>query len=128
MSKAPRWTEEQLAEYRGGRAPDPAKQHKYKAEPTIIDGIRFDSKLEGRYYSQLKLRQAAGGVIGFLRQVPFHLPGRTRLVIDFQEFRADGSVVFVDTKGVETPSFKIKIRQVRELYPWAVIEIVRRVN
>lgn len=103
-------------------------RHKYQAQPTETDGIRFDSKLEARYYAQLKLRQAGGDVIGFLRQVPIHLPGRTRLVVDFLEFRADGTAVFVDTKGVETETFKLKARQVAELYPWIDLEIVRRVR
>ena len=65
------------------------KGHKYNARAVVIDGIRFDSVKEGRYYNQLKLRQQAGEVLCFLRQVPIHLPGQTRLVIDFLEFRTD---------------------------------------
>ena len=105
--------------------PDP-KPHKYRAEPTVVDGIRFDSKLEARYYERLKADQAAGRIQGFLRQVPFHLPGKTRLVIDFLVVELDGTVHFDDTKGVETDAFKIKLRQARELYPWADIRILKR--
>jgi len=65
------------------------KGHKYNARAVVIDGIRFDSVKEGRYYNQLKLRQQAGEVLCFLRQVLIHLPGQTRLVIDFLEFRTD---------------------------------------
>jgi hypothetical protein len=89
----------------------------------VIDGIRFDSVKEGRYYQQLKLRQQAGDVLCFLRQVPIHLPGQTRLVIDFMEFHTGGIVHFVDTKGVQTETFKLKRRQVEELYPFD-IEVV----
>ena len=92
-------------------------QHKYRAKPTELDGIRFDSKLEAEYYRQLKLRQRAGEVVFFLRQVPIHLPGKTKLVVDFVEFRASGEVAFVDTKGVETETFRLKRRQVEDLYP-----------
>ena len=95
-------------------------KHKYNARAVVIVGIRFDSAKEGRYYGELKLRQRAGEVLCFLRQVPIHLPGQTRLVIDFLEFHTDGSVHFVDTKGVQTAIFKLKKRQVEGLYPFDV--------
>ena len=98
-------------------------KHKYNARAVVIDGIRFDSAKEGRYYGELKLRQRAGEVLCFLRQVPIHLPGQTRLVIDFLEFHTDGSVHFVDTKGVQTETFKLKKRQVEDLFPFE-IEVV----
>ena len=97
--------------------------HKYNARALVIDGIRFDSAKEGRYFQQLKLRQQAGDVLCFLRQVPIHLPGQTRLVVDFLEFHPDGTVHFVDTKGVQTETFKLKRRQVEDLYPFE-IEVV----
>ncbi|HEY4529359.1 MAG TPA: DUF1064 domain-containing protein [Luteimonas sp.] len=90
---------------------------KYAAQPTEVDGIRFDSKAEARYYQQLKARVAAGELAYFLRQVPLHLPGRTRYVVDFVEFWADGRVRYVDVKGVETAMFRTKKRQVEALYP-----------
>lgn len=99
-------------------------RHKYAAVATVTDGIRFDSKKEARYYADLKLRRAAGEVVQFLRQVPFHLPGGVRYVCDFMEFHADGSVHFVDTKGVETADFKAKRRLVENLYAPIVIEVV----
>jgi len=98
--------------------------HKYQAKPTVVDGIRFDSKGEARYYQELKLRQQAGEIVFFLRQVPFHLPGGTKLVVDFQEFHKDGSVHFVDFKGMETEAFKIKKREVEAAYP-VTIEVVK---
>jgi len=98
-------------------------KHKFNAQAVVINGFRFDSKKEGRYYGELKLRQRAGEVLCFLRQVPIHLPGQTRLVIDFLEFHTDGSVHFVDTKGVQTETFKLKRRQVEDLYPFD-IEVV----
>lgn len=99
-------------------------RHKFNATATELDGLRFDSKKEARYYGQLKLRRATGEIIQFLRQVPFHLPGGVRYVCDFLEFHADGSVHFVDTKGVETADFKAKKRMVETLYAPIVIEIV----
>jgi len=92
-------------------------RHKFHAVQTETDGIKFSSKKESRYYVRLKTLQAAGEVLFFLRQVPLHLPGGVRLVVDFLEFRADGTVHFVDTKGVETESFKAKRRMIEAVYP-----------
>lgn len=96
--------------------PNP-KRAKYGAIPTYVDGIRFDSKREARYYEALKLRVAAREVRFFLRQVPFHLPGGTKLVVDFAIHEADGRVRFVDVKGRETPVFRLKKREVEHHYP-----------
>lgn len=93
------------------------QRHKFNAVRTESDGINFDSKKEARYYEQLKLRVAAGEVIFFLRQVPIHLPGGVRYVVDFQEFHADGTVRFIDVKGVQTASFIAKKKMVESLYP-----------
>lgn len=101
-------------------------RHKFNAVRTESDGIRFDSKFEARYYSQLKLRQYAGEVVFFLRQVPFHLPGNTRYVVDFVEFLANGTVRFVDVKGVETKAFVRAKKQVEAIYP-VVIEVIKKV-
>ncbi|MGH8073674.1 MAG: DUF1064 domain-containing protein [Lysobacter sp.] len=100
--------------------PTEPKRSKYGAVVTHVDGIRFDSKREAKYYEQLKLRKAAGEVIYFLRQVPIHLPGGTKLVIDFLEVHADGSLHYVDAKGRETPAFRIKQREVHHHYPFRI--------
>ncbi len=125
-----RWNEQEGRRYDIWDAFPKKARHKYQANPTVDpnDGIRFDSKLEARYYRRLKLRQERGDVVGFLRQVPIHLPGKTKLVVDFLEFRADGTAVFVDTKGVETEAFRLKLRQVRELYPWIEFRLVKSVR
>jgi len=93
------------------------RPHKYNAKPTMVDGIRFDSIKEAKYYSELKLRVRFGEVLFFLRQVPIHLTGGVKMVIDFQEFHTDGTVHFIDTKGYETDVFKIKKKQAEALYP-----------
>lgn len=95
--------------------------HKYNAIPTVRDGMRFDSKKEAGYYDELQLRVKADDVLFFLRQVPIQLPGKTKLVIDFLVFLTDGTVEFVDVKGMQTEVFKLKKRQVEELYPFQII-------
>lgn len=98
-------------------------RHKYNAKPSTSDGMRFDSLKERRFYDDLKLRQRAGDVVMFLRQVPFHLPGGVRYVVDFQVFNSDGTVSFIDVKGMETAAFKAKKRMVEAEYP-IEIEVV----
>lgn len=93
------------------------RRHKFGAVPTARAGQRFDSKKEARYFDALQSRQRAGEVVMFLRQVPFHLPGGVTYRVDFQEFHADGTVHFVDVKGMETATFKAKKRMVEASYP-----------
>ena len=90
---------------------------KYRNVPTVVDGMRFDSKAEARRYGELKLLRAAGEVVWFTRQVPFHLPGGIRYVADFLVVWADGRQPSVeDVKGVLTRVSANKIKQVRALY------------
>mgnify|MGYP003504488596 CR=1 FL=1 len=100
-------------------------KHKFNAKEVEYDGIKFDSKLEGRFYLHLKQLKQAGEVLFFLRQVPIHLLGGTKLVVDFQVFYADGSCRFIDVKGFETTDFLIKKREVEALYHFE-IEVVKR--
>lgn len=98
-------------------------RHKFNAVRTELDGIKFDSKKEAKYYQELKLRQMAGEIVFFLRQVPFHLPGGVTYRCDFQEFHSDGTIHFTDVKGMTTQVFEIKRKQVEDLYP-IQIEVV----
>jgi hypothetical protein len=100
-------------------------RHKFNATRTELDGIKFPSKLEARRYAQLKALQAAGDVLFFLRQVPFHLPGGVTYRVDFQIFWADGRVSFEDAKGMATETYKIKRRQVEALFPVTIEEFRR---
>ena len=92
-------------------------KHKFNAIQTVRDGMKFPSKKEAHYYDQLKLAQRVGIVLFFLRQIPFHLPGNVRYVVDFQVFNSDGTVQFIDVKGVKTPAFIKNKKMVEALYP-----------
>lgn len=102
-----------------------AKRHKYGAVATERDGIRFDSRLEADRYRELTLLRASGEVSHFLRQTPIHLPSGTKLVIDFLVFWSDGSVTYEDTKGRQTPVFRVKRREVEYLYPFKITILTR---
>ena len=100
-------------------------RHKFNAKKTVNDGIKFDSKIEAAYYEKLKQDKEEGRVLFFLRQVPLHLPGKTKLVIDFQIFYSDGTVSFVDVKGMKTDTYKIKKREVEAEYPIEIEEVYK---
>lgn len=97
--------------------------NKYGNKITTVDGIRFDSKREAQYYRELLLRKAAGEVSYWLRQVPIHLPGGTRYVLDFLVFFVDQAKPpeYVDVKGRETATFRLKRREVQHHYPIRVV-------
>lgn len=99
------------------------QKHKFSAVSCQSDGIKFSSKKERAYYTKLKLLQSAGEVVFFLRQVPFHLVGGVKYIVDFQVFYADGTVGFLDSKGYSTPTFISKKKQVEATYP-ITIELV----
>lgn len=100
-------------------------KHKFGAKQAIHDGIKFPSMLEGRYYEHLKLLIRANEVLFFLRQIPFYLPGGVTYRVDFQVFYTDGSVSFIDVKGLETQAFIDKKKMVESLYP-VEIEVVKK--
>jgi hypothetical protein len=106
----------------GGRMKKPIT-HKFKAKAIDIDGYKFPSKKEGVYYQSLKNAQARGYVLFFLRQVPLHLPGGVKMVIDFVVFMADGTVRFTDVKGMRLRSFIDKKRIVEAIYPIEIEEV-----
>jgi len=114
-----------LASARRGRGAN--KYHVAPREERTADGIVFASKAEARRYQDLKLLRSAGHVRFFLRQVPFHLPGGTRYLLDFLVFWTDGHQSFEDVKGTRTEVYELKRRQLAELYGVEIEELgVRR--
>jgi len=91
--------------------------NKYRNKKTTIDGILFDSKKEGNYYTKLKLMQNAGVIWNlelqkkFILQKGFSFNGKTIREIsyyaDFVYEDKDGLHV-VDTKGYRTDVYKLK--------------------
>jgi len=98
-------------------------RHKFHAKRTDLDGIKFASKKEALYYKRLLNDKENGTLLFFLRQCPLHLPGGVRYVVDFIEFRSDGTVHFIDVKGMITPTYTMKKKMVEELYPITIEEV-----
>ena len=87
--------------------------------------MMFDSQREAEHYVALKAMRKAGTVLWFTRQVPFHLPGKTKYVADFVVAFADGRTEVQDVKseGTKTPIYKMKRKQVREIHNVEIVEI-----
>jgi hypothetical protein len=88
---------------------------KYGAKITIVDGIRFPSKLEAECYSVLKSLQEKEKILFFLTQVPFRLPNNKKHYLDFLVFLPN-KVLFLESKGKDLPLGKFKREQVEFLY------------
>lgn len=96
------------------------KSSKYRAVPTVVDGIRFDSKAEAEYYRRLKVCRDNSEIWFFLRQVPFDLPGGYKHRVDFMVFNINGcdecEYEIIEIKGKDISTGKLKRKQVEELY------------
>ena len=103
---------------------------KYRAKKTEVNGILFDSKLEAERFQQLLLLEKAGEISGLMLQVEFQiLKGWTNpetgekvksrhYVADFvYNDRETGAWVIEDTKGIETPDFRLKWDYMKSEYP-----------
>ena len=124
------WTEEEYQAFlsRSGKAEKakaPAKRkNKYNARRTWTDGIYFDSRKEAEYYARLKLLHKAGAIAGFLYHgcivVAEGVGSENRAALyetDFVILKKDGTYEIVDTKGVETDVFKLKVKALKARYP-----------
>lgn len=84
---------------------------KYRNKKVIIDGIRFDSKLEGERYINLKMAERAGIISDLKLQVPFELKVNgiqiCKYIADFTYIQ-NGKLVVNDAKGVKTKEFRLK--------------------
>lgn len=103
--------------------------NKYRNTPTVIDGIRFPSKAEGRRYQELRMLELGKQIRDLKRQVTFALYGKNGSPIcsyraDFTYWEGDKYVV-EDRKGFETPEFKLKAKLFQDNYPDAAFRVVK---
>lgn len=111
--------------------PKPSKMRNVK---TVVDGIKFDSKLEADYYCQLKIRVRTGEIESFTRQPKFLLTDTLRkngqtfkkmyYIADFLITFPSGSQMIVDCKGKKTQVYINKRKIFEEKYPHLTIEEV----
>lgn len=105
------------------------RQHKYRAEPTKVDGIRFASKGEGRRYGELKLLQAAGEIseLGLQPRFPLVVNGVELgfYIADFIYLNKAGRCVVEDFKGMNTALYVLKKKLMKACHGIDITEIRR---
>lgn len=99
------------------------RRSKYRAKPTVVDGIRFASKKEAKRYEILVLLARAGEIADLELQprYPLRVNGFlvTTYVADFRyRERRDGQWVKVveDVKGFRTREYNIKRKLMRAIH------------
>lgn len=111
-----------------GRAivtPEP-KQHKYRAQATTVDGIRFDSKAEAERYVTLKAMELAGDIVSLRTQPQFILLdgftdsfGTKHRAVTYKadfSYWVDDKRIVEDVKGIQTPVFRLKHKLLMQRY------------
>src|SRR5947208_1083911 len=80
--------------------------HKYRAKPTMVDGIRFDSKKEAERYKVLKMLEKANKIshlkVHPIWPITFNGVFICDVELDFSYGR-DEEFIYEDCKGVDTP-------------------------
>jgi hypothetical protein len=95
------------------------RKHKYNAKSTIVDDIKFDSKLEAKCYNVLKQMERASLIKGFKMQIPYELQPKyknaigkkiraIKYVSDFVVELNNSDILIIDSKGLVLPDFKQK--------------------
>jgi len=101
------------------------KPRKYRNEPTLVDGIRFDSKHEAKVYQELMLRVKAGELKNVLLQVAFLLPGNIKYVADFVTITPDMRIEGVyDAKSEATKKNRVYINKKKQMKACWDIDII----
>lgn len=100
---------------------------KYRNIPTVVDGIRFASKREAKRYSELKLMEKAGEILGLECQPRFKLIVNSRpiatYVADFTYRFRNGLTIVEDVKGVKTAVYSLKKKLMLAIYGIAIREV-----
>jgi hypothetical protein len=117
----------------GGRAAVTEKKGrgwKYRSHDTVVDGVRFRSKLEADVYLRLKAAQQAGAITDLTCHPRFkvEINGVKVCVVelDFQYREADSARWrYLDAKGYDTRVSQLKRRLIKAVHGIDV-EIVTR--
>jgi len=108
------------------------KGQKYANQHVEIDGIKFDSKAEARYWRLLQIRVKANEVSSLQRQVVYELApsvvigGRKRpplrYIADFV-WQEDGQTIVADVKGAVPEAYRIKRHLMKSVHGIDILEI-----
>ena len=96
-------------------------RNKYGAKKTIVDGIRFDSKGEAQRYEALKYMLQQGAIHDLELQPKFDFWVNGVKVCyykaDFKYKDNLGNEIVEDFKGMKTPTYNLKKKMFKALYP-----------
>lgn len=103
------------------------KPGKYRSRITEIDGIKFRSAKEAKFYGFLKLLRRKGEIRDLRLQVPYELnKGGTHSVKYYADFvytdTITGEEVVMDVKGFRTPQYKKKAKLMLKVHGITIIE------
>jgi hypothetical protein len=99
---------------------------KYHSMPTVIDGIRFDSKVESHRYQLLRHMENVGEIADlkchprFLLQEAFKYNGKIERAVYYEadfSFTDHENIFVEDVKGVKTEVYKLKRKLFIKKYP-----------
>ena len=97
----------------------PKRQSKYRNIPTVVDGIKFDSKKEARRYGELLLLKKDNAIKNLILQPPFVLKVDGQKICsyigDFQ-YEYNGRVIVEDCKGYRTRDYVIKKKLMKAIF------------
>jgi hypothetical protein len=107
------WTPEQYQAYHQHeqRKKNNAPRLKYGNTPTVIDGIKFDSKKEAQYYGRCKMLKKAGEITKIECHVPFPLIVNGVKICDYEAdfvlYYPDGTIRVKDVKSEATEGLAV---------------------
>src|SRR3972149_2298279 len=91
-----------------------------RSKKTVVNGKTYDSKFEGSYASDLGFRIKAGEIDGFDSHVriPLIVNGYhiCDYYIDFVVYHKDGTIEYVETKGIPDEKWKLKWKMFEATY------------
>ena len=101
---------------------------KYKARPTMVNGIRFASQKEAARYGELILLNKAGLIGELIIQPEFKIVINGKdiciYMADFMYHDRDRNILVVeDVKGVRTPVYKLKKKLVEAAHGITITEV-----
>lgn len=109
-----KWTPEQYRQYVAEKKAN-GKGKKFSNKKTVVDGRKFDSEKEAKYYGTLKLRQRIGEITSFEHHKVYKLEINGMLICtyeaDFVITNLDGTQLIIDVKSEATeklPVFALK--------------------
>lgn len=118
--QAPETPATPLAGVNGG-----VKKRKYRNEPTVVDGIRFDSRKEARRYQELLLLERGGKIKALALQPSFDLWANNQHICRYRgdfSYIENGKTVVEDCKGIRTAVYKLKKKLMRVILGIEILE------